>query len=106
MFKRKRVDPRVIGIFVIGAIVLAVSGLIFFGPGGFLSKSDLYVLYFDSSVKGLNAGSPVRFRGVKIGQVKEIKVRVQPSDFNFYIPVLIEVETSRIEADGAGGGYP
>jgi paraquat-inducible protein B len=103
MYKRKRVDPRVIGTFVIGAIVLAVSGLIFFGPGGFFSKSDLYVLYFDSSVKGLNAGSPVRFRGVKIGQVKEIKVRVQPSDFNFYIPVLIEVETSRIEADGSGG---
>lgn len=101
MYKRKRVDPRVIGIFVIGAIVLAVSGLIFFGPGGVLSKTDHFVLYFDSSVKGLNAGSPVRFRGVKIGQVKEINVRVRPSDLDFYIPVVIEVDTSRIEADGS-----
>jgi paraquat-inducible protein B len=101
MYKRKRVDPRVIGTFVIGAIILGVAGLIFFGPGGLLSKTEYFVLHFDSSVKGLNAGSPVRFRGVKIGQVKEINVRVRPSDFDFRIPVVIEVETSRIEADGS-----
>ena len=101
MYKRKRVDPRVIGTFVVGAIILGVAGLIFFGPGGLLSNTEPYVLYFDSSVKGLNIGSPVRFRGVKIGQVKEINVKVRPRDFNFHIPVVIEIETSRIETDGS-----
>jgi len=101
MYKRKRVDPRVIGTFVVGAILLGVAGLLFYGPGGLLSETELYVLHFDSSVKGLNVGSPVRFRGVKIGQVKEINVRVRPEDFDFRIPVVIEIETSRIEADGS-----
>lgn len=104
MYRRKRVDPRVIGSFVVGAILLGVAGLIFFGPGGLLAESRKYVLHFDRSVKGLNIGSPVRFRGVKIGQVKDINVRVRPADFKFYIPVVIEIEPSRIEADGGEQG--
>lgn len=104
MYRRKRIDPRVIGSFVVGAILLSVGGLIFFGPGGLISETKLYVLHFNSSVKGLTVGSPVRFRGVKIGQVKDISVRVRPTDFKFHIPVVIEIEPSRIEADGSDQG--
>ncbi len=104
MYRRKRVDPRVIGSFVVGAIILSVAGLIFFGPGGLFSETRMYVLHFDRSVKGLNVGSPVRFRGVKIGQVKDINVRVRPADFSFHIPVVIEIEPTRIEADGSKKG--
>ncbi len=100
MYRRKRIDPRVIGSFVVGAVILSVAGLLFFGPGGFLAETRSYVVYFDSSVKGLNVGSPVRFRGVKIGQVKEINVRVRLEDFKFYIPVVIEIEASRIGTEG------
>ncbi|MFK5927253.1 MAG: MlaD family protein [Desulfuromusa sp.] len=101
MYRRKRIDPRIIGSFVIGAIILSVAGLMFFGPGGLLAETRSYVVFFDSSVKGLNVGSPVRFRGVKIGQVKEINVRMRPQDFKFYIPVVIEIEANRIEAEGS-----
>ncbi len=101
MYRRKRIDPRVIGSFVVGAVILSVAGLLFFGPGGFLTETRSYVIYFDSSVKGLNVGSPVRFRGVKIGQVKEINVQVRLQDFKFLIPVVIEIEPSRIKAEGS-----
>lgn len=104
MSRRKRIDPRVIGSFVVGAVILSVAALIFFGPGGLLSETRSYVIYFDSSVKGLNVGSPVRFRGVKIGQVREINVRVRPQEFKFYIPVVIEIEPSRFKAEGTGKG--
>ena len=104
MSRRKRIDPRVIGSFVVGAVILSVSALMFFGPGGFLAETRSYVIYFDSSVKGLNVGSPVRFRGVKIGQIKEINVRVRPQEFKFYIPVVIEIEPSRFKAEGTGKG--
>ncbi|MEA3362704.1 MAG: MlaD family protein [Thermodesulfobacteriota bacterium] len=100
MHRRKKIDPRVIGSFVVGAVILSVAGLLFFGPGGLLAETRSYVVFFDSSVKGLNVGSPVRFRGVKIGQVKEINVRVRPQDFEFYIPVVIEIEANRIGAEG------
>jgi paraquat-inducible protein B len=102
MHRRKRIDPRVIGSFVIGAIILSVAGLLFFGPGGFLTKTSSYVIYFDSSVKGLTIGSPVRFRGVKIGQIKEINVRAHPNEIKFYVPIVIEIEPSKFnikEAD-------
>jgi paraquat-inducible protein B len=101
---RKRIDPRVIGSFVIGAIILIVAGLIFFGPGGLLSETKKYVVYFEGSVKGLNVGSPVRFRGVKVGQVSDINVRVKPSNFEFHIPVVIEILPSRIRAEGSQEG--
>lgn len=101
MYRRKRIDPRVIGSFVVGAIILTVAGLLFFGPGGFLADTRRYVIYFDSSVNGLTIGSPVRFRGVKIGQVKQINVRVQPSKFKFYIPVIIEIEASKFSVGEA-----
>ncbi len=105
MYRRKRVDPRVIGSFVVGAIILGVAGLAFFGPGGLISETRSYVLHFNSSVKGLNVGSPVRFRGVKIGQVRDINVRVRTSDFQFHIPVVIEIEPTRIEAEGSSKGF-
>ncbi len=101
MHRRKRIDPRVIGSFVIGAIILGVAGLLFFGPGGFLTKTEKYVIYFDTSVKGLTIGSPVRFRGVKIGQIKEINVRAHPNEFKFYVPVIIEIEPSKFNFKGA-----
>ncbi len=101
---RRRIDPRVIGSFVVGAIILTVAGLLFFGPGGFLSETRKYIVHFDTSVKGLNVGSPVRFRGVKIGQVKDINVRISPTNYAFHIPVTIEIQPSRINADGSGAG--
>ncbi len=100
MNRRKKIDPRVIGSFVIGAIILTVAGLLFFGPGGFLAETKRYVIFFDSSVKGLTIGSPVRFRGVKIGQIKQINVRVQPQGFKFYIPIVIEIEPSKFNVAG------
>src|SRR6056297_1058057 len=104
MHTRKKVDPRTIGIFVIGAVVLIVGGLVFFGPGGLFTETSHYVIYFESSVKGLNVGSPVRFRGVRIGQVREISIRVRPSDLEFHIPVVIELDPKKITAEGSGQG--
>ncbi len=104
MHTRKKVDPRTIGIFVIGAIVLILGGLIFFGPGGLFTETKRYVIYFEGSVKGLNVGSPVRFRGVRIGQVKEISISVRPSDLQFHIPVVIELDPKKIRAQGSEQG--
>jgi len=94
----KRADPKLIGGFVIGAVVLAIAGIMFFGSGGLFAEKQPYVLYFEGSVKGLNVGAPVMFRGVKIGTVTDISVRVNPKEYSFRIPVVIEIETNRIKA--------
>ena len=50
----KPANKTLIGIFVIGAVVLAVTGIVIFGSGRFFAKRYPYIMYFDSSVKGLS----------------------------------------------------
>jgi paraquat-inducible protein B len=59
-----KVSPTVIGAFVVGAIVFMVAGALLFGGGKFFTEKLPYVMFFDSSVEGLNVGAPVIFRGV------------------------------------------
>jgi paraquat-inducible protein B len=88
----KPVSKTLIGAFVLGALVLVVAALMVFGSGKLFSGRNTYVLYFDGSVKGLNMGSPVMFRGVKVGQVSDINLLFNPEDFSAVIPVYIEVD--------------
>ena len=90
-------NQAVIGAFVVGAVVLAVVGVIVFGSGKMFQEVDKYVLYFEGSVKGLNVGAPVTFRGVKIGSVTGISLRANPENLEVRIPVVIEIEKGRIE---------
>jgi paraquat-inducible protein B len=57
-------------------------------------------------VKGLSAGSPVIFRGVKIGNVNEINLLYDPKTEGVYILVIIEVELSRVKGVPEPIGYP
>jgi len=92
----KQASKTLIGAFVAGSILLVIAALLILGSGKFLTDTITYVLYFEGSVKGLNIGSPVMFRGVKVGQVTDILLRFNPSDMSVHIPVIIEVEPDRI----------
>jgi len=74
MSKRVRVHPAAIGGFVAGAVALAIAGLFVFGAGGklFLRKLPV-VMFFDDDVNGLAVGAPVAYRGIRLGQVTEIR---------------------------------
>ncbi len=65
----KPASKTLIGGFVVGAVFLAIVGVLVFGSGKFFTEKQAYVLFFDSSVKGLNIGAHVMFKGVKIGSV-------------------------------------
>ena len=96
----KKASPATIGAFVVGAFVLLVAGVLIFGSGKLLSRSFPWVMYFDGSVKGLNVGAPVSFRGVKVGQVTDIKVVLDPTDATIHTPVFIEIEPDRVATLG------
>lgn len=85
-----------IGAFVVGAVILIVAGVLIFGSGQFMKKTDRYVLFFQGSVKGLNVGASVLFRGVKIGSVESITLEADAKNLVIYIPVIIEVDPARI----------
>ncbi len=92
-------NKTLIGSFVLGAVALAVIAVLLFGSGRFFSKRDLFVMYFEGSVAGLNVGSPVMFRGVKIGTVRKISLHFRSTDLEFIIPVVAEFEEDKIITD-------
>ena len=94
----KKASPTIIGSFVLGAILLVVLGLAFLGTIKLSDQSREFVLFFDESVNGLDIGSRVKYRGVPIGQVKEILISL-PNQLPEYshIPVIIEVEPKTLK---------
>ncbi len=88
----KKASKSLIGAFVLGAIALAVAGVVVFGSGKFFKKTFRFVMFFEGSVKGLNVGAPVMFRGVKVGQVTDIKIHFYGKELTILIPVYIEFD--------------
>jgi len=94
----KKASTTAIGSFVIGAVLLAVAGIVVFGGGKYFSKKYNYVAYFSGSVKGLNVGAPVLFKGVKIGEVTNIYMEFDANEVAFRIAVTFQLadKTTRI----------
>jgi paraquat-inducible protein B len=95
-----KANPTVIGAFVVGAIALIVIGLLVFGGANWFAKRNTFIAYFPGSVKGLRVGAPVDFRGVNIGQVTDIRVAFNPNDITARIPVVLQLDPSRIDVAG------
>jgi phospholipid/cholesterol/gamma-HCH transport system substrate-binding protein len=88
----KKVEPTIIGIFVVLSLSLFMLGVILFGGGKFFEKENLVIAYFDDSLKGLSVGAPVTYRGVSIGLVKEIQLKIIENgsrEHKVIIPILI-----------------
>jgi paraquat-inducible protein B len=96
----KRANPTLIGAFLVGAVALVVIGILVFARGQFLTEKRAFVLYFDGSVKGLNIGAPVDFKGVRVGTVTDIRVNYLTEEGVFRIPVFIDIEPDRITPVG------
>jgi paraquat-inducible protein B len=96
----KLANKRLIGIFVLGAITLLVIAIVVLGSGDFFRQKFKVVCYFEGSVGGLNVGAPVVFEGVKIGSVTEVVLRYDTQKFSLRIPVYIEIEPNKIQAEG------
>jgi paraquat-inducible protein B len=93
----KAANKTMIGLFVVGAIVLIVVAIGVLGSGKLFKESVPFVMVFEGSVKGLNVGSPVMFRGVKIGAVSSIRMRADYATKAMTILVYADAEPGQIE---------
>ena len=65
----------VVGAFVLILGAVLVAGILWLASGGdFQKKYDLYLAIEDESVAGLNLNAPVKYNGVDVGKVREIKL--------------------------------
>ncbi len=102
----KKTNPARIGAFVIGSIALAVVAVMIWGSSALFERKYEYVCYFSGSVNGLRRGAPVKYRGVEVGVVKDIKVRFHQAPDDQRIPVFIEVWGKRVQELGADEPSP
>ncbi len=95
---KTKISPAVVGAFVIGAFALGVLALLSFGGFSFWEKPERFVVYFDESVHGLDLGSAVKLRGVRVGRVVSLNVRydVQNSKNRSTVAVVCELNKDMV----------
>ncbi|MEM6580224.1 MAG: MlaD family protein [Pseudomonadota bacterium] len=95
-------QPRTvaIGAFVMGAILIGVTIVIFTLGSGFGAKREKAVMVFDGSVKGLVIGAPVTLRGVQIGQVTKLELMLDADAIELIMVVEAEISESNIRRLG------
>jgi len=96
----KPANKTMIGAFVLIAVVLAVAAIVILGSGKFFKQTSPWVAFFEGSVKGLNVGSPVVFRGVKVGEVTDIIVAFNMTELSVLIPVVFETDSKKFKDFG------
>ena len=92
-----KASKTTIGIFVLGALALALGAIVALGSGMLFTQKYHCIMFFPNSVSGLEIGAPVVFRGVPIGSVKEISIEADASRLHFYIPVVVEIFGNKIK---------
>ncbi len=89
-----------------GALLLGVVAMFSFGGVNFFSKPERLIVYFNESIHGLDNGSPVKLRGVRMGRVVAMNVRAIPAEPGSDEPrsvVAVICELSRdVVADSQG----
>jgi paraquat-inducible protein B len=88
----KKANPTAIGLFLVVGLAFAVGGVILFSSGTLFHPIQKSILYFDGSLKGLEVGAPVKFRGVTVGKVDQILIRHNQASNDFAMPVMIAID--------------
>ena len=55
-----------------------------------------FELIFNESVRGLEPSAPVELRGIKVGQVLDIRSQIDAKTLKFSVPVIIELDAQRL----------
>jgi len=88
-----------LGLFVVAAMIFGLGFFVYLGTRTIPKETVTYTAYFDESVTGLDMGSPVKFRGVSIGNVSVIELapdrRHVKVAFDFPVAVLDQLGIAR-----------
>ena len=66
-----------LGLFVVIGIVVFIAALFVFGLSEIFMAKARFVTLFAESVQGLDAGSPVKYKGATIGSVTKVTIRIK-----------------------------
>lgn len=90
-----RAHHFVIGIFAIGVAVLGMLFAIWIGRYEFDVRYADFDIYFEGTVSGLDVGADVRYNGIKVGQVEDVRLDKVNQD-RVRVRVSVDLEKARI----------
>jgi paraquat-inducible protein B len=61
-----------------------------------VQNPQTFELIFNESVRGLSPGAPVEFRGIRVGEVADIRAEIDLKNSQFLVPVIIRLEPRRL----------
>ncbi len=96
----KRANPALIGVFVMTALAVLITVVVYVGSAGFGGNWYHFSIYFQGSAAGLQVGAPVVLKGVTIGRVTSIQVGLYPEAEDFIVPVEIQIDENKILTPG------
>jgi paraquat-inducible protein B len=102
----QRISAIAVGGFVLGATALALIGVMILWGGQLFTHTHKYVLYFRANVNGLREGAPVKFKGVQVGTVDQVRLNMstraagQPPVVT--IPVIVALSSNAVLREEAG----
>jgi phospholipid/cholesterol/gamma-HCH transport system substrate-binding protein/paraquat-inducible protein B len=89
-----------LGLFVFAGFAAILALILVFGTGQLFKKTMMAETYIEQSVTGLDVGAPVRFRGVKLGQVTSISLSGTMYESNKPLADRKEYVVIRMRLDG------
>ena len=87
----KQPNMKLIGLFICCSMLAILLMFGYFIKSKLDTDEAMVVMYFDESVKGLDVGAPVLFKGVKIGEVSEVKLLANLQTMKFLITVYAKI---------------
>ncbi|HKD66724.1 MAG TPA: MlaD family protein [Candidatus Binataceae bacterium] len=104
----KRVSSAAIGGFVLASLGLAIVAALILGSGKLLQRPHDFICMFNGSLNGLKIGAAVKIRGVQVGTVKQISLRLHPGDGELRqislarrpMPVILELDEREFKSRG------
>jgi len=97
-------NALLIGSFVAAALFIVLAGIFWLSGSDWFSDQQKATVFYEDNVSGLYVGAPVTFRGVAIGQVTEIGIRVDGETLRTTVPVVMKLQGSTLA--GAGVDIP
>lgn len=106
-----RANPTLVGSFVVGGLALGIAAAIALGAQGASKHVKPFVVQLTGTVNGLRPGAPVKFKGVQVGEVDRIKIRIleRPTDVrvpdkasDLPIAVFCSIDEKQLEGSTVG----
>ncbi len=86
-----------VGLFVLILGIAMIGGILWLTTGGPPKDYEFYLVYMPESVSGLSIDAPVKYKGVNVGRVRDIRLNpVNPEEVRLLLVVL---EGTPVNAD-------